>query len=169
MGTFDSWRVVCRVKPEHLALVRDHLATVQGCDDSHHPLVTAHRDFLVKFGHASQFTPRGRRFVHYQPPNGLPSEALGQRNDLDGDVWTFAGSMKNYSGEIDYFLGNVLFDVAAELWECTVLHSEGDEYAYRETYTLEKLAQLRQRLHPRLFGKGDLPPFADVSDRGRDW
>jgi hypothetical protein len=65
------------------------------------------------------------------------------RYDLKDRTWEFECSLKNYEGEIQYFLKNVLSEITEELEVCECLYEEDRHYRGPTKYTLKDIKNLK--------------------------
>lgn len=132
MGNYTCFNVECVLKPQYVPVVQDFIdngyewsggleSSIPDCIQKWHEflirnsLAHVYYDDEVGRCHCKTYMPSQHDSIpgavvhfHNSPPNGVPG-SWGQHCEIEnGDIWKFAGSLKNYSGQLEYFLSNVL-------------------------------------------------------------
>jgi hypothetical protein len=128
MGMYTGLRVKCKIKSEYRPIILD-LDLMKDDDnrEGKYWLVLADKypqyQFLREWGRfdRSNFIPFGA-VCYLDYPWGDGHACYSNENG----IWDFECSLKNYKSEIEFFLKNVLAEIAEEIYTC--------DYQYEESY-----------------------------------
>lgn len=125
MGMYTGLRVTAKIKPEFSDLIR-HLHEID-------PFVWSNRweramdvsgvrfDEWLAFDRCNQI-PFG--MLCYMPDDFGRTDEGDHEYDPDIRIWEFACSLKNYEGEIKFFVEKVLKVISEEIYRCESLYEE---------------------------------------------
>jgi hypothetical protein len=129
MGMYTGLRVKVIVKEEYRQMIKEINEGAKWSDFS------TQYPFLLDYAKQSraEFIPRGS--LSYMPnhwetgefPNHKATDGFERNIDMRSGLWTFQCSLKNYEGEIEQFLSEVLPHIISEAKHIEYRYEEDDE------------------------------------------
>lgn len=115
---YTDWNIVCTVKPEYIELIDNFIKTSEFPKEEEIPLfITKWQEYLKRI--CRSYTIENDENYDYVPPFGI-NGIWGYKNELNGNIWSFSGAIKNYNDEIQVFLVKVLAPLTLTIDQCWI-------------------------------------------------
>lgn len=148
MGMYTGLRVKVYVKEEYREMIEEINNGAKWSE------FAEQFPFSASYSEQSRAESIPRGSLSYMPdeweegdfPNGVPTDGFDRYVDMETGYWTFQCSLKNYEGEIEQFLKEVLPNII-EKSEHIEVHYEEWDFGVLYKYKNGKIVETEQRVN----------------------
>lgn len=118
MGMYTDWNIKCTIKQEYIEFINNFITTTQFPKENIPPFIKNWQEYLKRIDRCYTFENNEDEY-DYCPPFGM-SGIWGYKNEINGNIWSLSGTMKNYKDEIEIFLVKVLAPLTESIDQCWI-------------------------------------------------